>query len=79
MNEPIFNLYYIIENGVIRGRAAARHFHSGTDEEKLEYLQERCIVDAEMVIRHVLFGNRFPHVKVVLMQACNDLKCEEDE
>lgn len=50
--EPIFNLYFIIEGGVIRGRAAVCHERSGTDEQKLGYLDLRCHVDAANAKRY---------------------------
>lgn len=45
MKERIFNLYYLVEAGIIRGRAMVEHETDGTDDEKLNYLQMLCTLD----------------------------------
>jgi hypothetical protein len=45
MSERVANLYWIIQDGVIRGRAAWGHTIDGTDEEKLRFLQEHAVED----------------------------------
>lgn len=44
--EQIFNLYYVIEQGVIRQRALMKYERRGTDQQKMAFLQSVCRADA---------------------------------
>jgi hypothetical protein len=52
MTETIFNLYYIVERDIIRGRAAIAYERSGTDDEKILFLQAVCRRDFPQAKRY---------------------------
>lgn len=45
MKEKILNLFLYVENGIIHQIGAVCHFHSGTDAEKISFLQAQVMAD----------------------------------
>jgi len=52
MQEKLFNLFLFVTDDVIREIGAVRHKHSGTDAEKLAFLQSQVATDFPIAKRY---------------------------